>query len=217
MPRRLFGRAPLDGWLALVPILGLLAAMSGNRATAQPAPMPAPSAEEDAPEASPARTTFRPSVTATPSEPERVGLSPRDFTAADFEPTESQPTAAGDDATSDLLAPWVFVTIAATTAVLGGVTIWSGIDTLSKNGAYKDYARYPDAAPATARRDYADAHSAQSRTNILIGTTAVMAAASIAFGVWFTDWGSDRESQVKFIPYLGPAERAAGLQFEHKL
>jgi hypothetical protein len=109
----------------------------------------------------------------------------------------------------------VFIGLAATTGVAGVFTLVSGIDTLSKNGSYEDYARYPDASPAAARRDYADAHSAQTRTNILIGSTAVLAVASLVVGVWFTDWGSDRESEVKLSPFFGT--RAAGLRLEQAL
>jgi hypothetical protein len=218
MPKCLLGR-----FAAVLLTSGLLAASSGGHAGAQPAPTPALGADRESerepafePEPDESRgSSYRPSVTATPSEPERVGLSNHDFTPADFAEPEPQPSAARSEPPSDELEPWVFITLTATTGVLGVFTLASGIDTLSKNGAYEDYARYPDSSPAAARRDYADAHSAQARTNVLIGSTAAMAIASLVVGVWFTDWGSAREAEVKLSPYFGA--RAAGLQFVQAL
>jgi hypothetical protein len=209
--------------LLVVLSVGLLAASSGARAGAQPVPTPPPGADSE-PEREPAfepvpdesrGPSYRPSVTATPSEPERVGLSNHDFRPADFAEPEPQPSAASTEPPSDLLEPWVFISLTATAGVVGVCALASGIDTLSKNGAYKDYARYPDASPAAARRDYADAHSAQTRTNILIGSAAVFAAASVIVGVWFTEWGAEGESEVKLSPFFGA--RAAGLQLEQAL
>jgi hypothetical protein len=154
-------------------------------------------------------------MTATAPEPERVELSNRGVAPAGFAEPAPQPSAASAEPPSDQLEPWLCIALTATTAVLGGFTIASGIDTLSKNGAYEDYARYPDASPAAVRRDFSNAHSAQTRTNILIGSTAVMAVASLVVGVWFTDWGAEREAEVELSPFFGA--RAAGLQFEQAL
>ncbi|MEM9189167.1 MAG: hypothetical protein AAGF12_08330 [Myxococcota bacterium] len=84
------------------------------------------------------------------------------------------------------LHPWLFLTALGVTAVLGGITLWSGLDTLS---ARDDY----EAAPT--RQGFEDGVDLERRTNILIGTT-------IGFGVistvllFLTDWGGDGEPQV---------------------
>lgn len=75
------------------------------------------------------------------------------------------------------------VTIASfvVTAGLGGVLIWSGVDTLDGVPAY-------EADPTTA--GLADGRSREERTNWLIAGTSV-AGALTAILLIFTDWGSD--------------------------
>jgi tetratricopeptide (TPR) repeat protein len=86
------------------------------------------------------------------------------------------------------LPPVVFWAATGVTAVLGGITVWSGLNTAAKNDAYEDYARMPDATSDQALRGYDDATSAQTRTNVLLVATGVAAAATVAIGVFFTDW-----------------------------
>jgi tetratricopeptide (TPR) repeat protein len=93
-----------------------------------------------------------------------------------------------DASSSRTLPPVVFWAGAGVTAVLGGITVWSGLNTSAKNDAYEDYAREPDATSDQALRGYNDATSAQTRTNALLVGTGVAAAATIAIGVFFTDW-----------------------------
>lgn len=92
------------------------------------------------------------------------------------------------------LPPVVFWTAAGVTAVLGGITVWSGLNTSAKNDAYEDYARQPDATSRETLRAYNDATSAETRTNVLLACTGVAAVATLAIGVLFTDWqGSEAE------------------------
>ncbi|HKP61979.1 MAG TPA: hypothetical protein VJV78_34845 [Polyangiales bacterium] len=130
-----------------------------------------------------------------------------------------QPAAEDTDAGDGQLEPWLFVGLLGSAAVLGGITIWSGMNTLALNDEYKDYARQADASPAAARRAYSDAHAAQTRTNVLLASTGILVAAAMVVGVWFTDWGeeAEREHAAKLAPYVGVSERAAWLGFVQEL
>lgn len=142
----------------------------------------------------------------------QAALDRSDFGAA--EPPEAE-----TDSVDGPLDPWVFAGVLGTAAVLGGITIWSGMNTLDLNDEYKDYARQPDASPAAARRAYSDAHAAQTRTNVLLASTGIFVAAAMVVGVWFTDWGeeADRKAAAKLVPYVGLSERAAWLGFVQEL
>jgi tetratricopeptide (TPR) repeat protein len=103
------------------------------------------------------------------------------------------------------LPPPVFWTAAGVTAVVAGVTLWSGLNTVAKKDAYEDYAdpeRNPDATSDETERGFEAARSAQTRTNVLLAGTAVAAAATLAIGVFFTDWAASAEAD-------GRASRAA--------
>jgi tetratricopeptide (TPR) repeat protein len=110
-------------------------------------------------------------------------------------PGEAAPAAgsaqqtASDQPPAAKLKPIVFWTAAGVTAVLGGITLWSGLNASAKNDAYEAYARQPDATSDEALRGYDDALSAQTRTNVLLVSTGVVAAATAVVGLFFTDWG----------------------------
>ena len=63
---------------------------------------------------------------------------------------------------------------AAVTVVLGGITIWSGLDTLS---ARDDFMSKPT------RAGYDDGVAREHRTNWLLGATTVAGVATVAIGV----------------------------------
>ena len=71
-------------------------------------------------------------------------------------------------------------------AVSGAVLIWSGLDTLAARDAYV-------LAPNEAA--YNDGLGLQTRTNVLIATTATLAAATALVAV-FTEWSGGRTAQV---------------------
>ena len=88
------------------------------------------------------------------------------------------------------LPPGVFVLGVGTTAVLGGVTIWSGIDTLNNPG--KD--EVTNNCEDTDCEQYQDGLHHQRRTNVLIGATSIVGAATIVIGVVGTNWKGKRRS-----------------------
>jgi hypothetical protein len=84
------------------------------------------------------------------------------------------------------LGPAVFWSVLGATAVSGGVLIWSGVDTLGARDRYV-------AAPS--ERAYLDGVGLQTRTNVLIATTATLAAAAALTAV-FTEWSGGRTAQL---------------------
>jgi hypothetical protein len=100
------------------------------------------------------------------------------------------------------------VTIAAivATAALGGVLIWSGVDTLDGVPAY-------EANPTP--EALADGQSREARTNWLIAGTSVLAATTLVLMI-FTDWASGgappTEQQISFGVSLDASGGMAGLR-----
>jgi hypothetical protein len=87
------------------------------------------------------------------------------------------------------LPPAVFFAGLGVTAVLGGVTIWSGLDTVKNPGTEKVT---QDCAEWTGAREdcptYKTGLAHQLRTNILIGATSVVGATTVVLAV-LTNWG----------------------------
>ncbi|HVW29375.1 MAG TPA: hypothetical protein VHC69_28610 [Polyangiaceae bacterium] len=104
---------------------------------------------------------------------------------------------------------------AGATAVLGGVTIWSGIDTLNNPGADKVRTACRNNQPSCDTL-YNQGRDAQTRTNILIAATSVVGAATAVVGLFFTDWSGKKktEESVSVVPWVsydgGPAAGAMG-------
>ena len=71
------------------------------------------------------------------------------------------------------------------TAALGGVTLWSAIDTQS---AHDDYVKAPTHSA------FEEGEKKQLRTNILLGATAAAALATAAIAVFHTNWSGERSS-----------------------
>lgn len=103
----------------------------------------------------------------------------------------------------------VTITAMAVTAGLGGVLIWSGVDTLDGVPAY-------EANPTV--EGLADGRSREERTNWLMAGTAVAGAATVVLMI-FTDWGggSDEpgnaaDTDVSATLDLGPGHAILGLR-----
>jgi hypothetical protein len=90
-------------------------------------------------------------------------------------------------------SPTVFYVGLGLTAVVGGITVWSGLDTVNNPGADKVKAAC-DAMQPDCNDLYQQGRSKQTRTNVLIGASGVLGAATILIGVLATDWSGGKSA-----------------------
>jgi hypothetical protein len=93
----------------------------------------------------------------------------------------------------DGLPPAVFAVGVVATAGLGGVTIWSGVDTINSPGANKVAAE----CTSTDCDYYKEGQAKETRTNILVGATSVVGIATIVIGAVATDWGGKEKGAAR--------------------
>jgi tetratricopeptide (TPR) repeat protein len=80
---------------------------------------------------------------------------------------------------------WVYAG-AGLTAVLGGVTLWSALDTKS---SHDDYERaLPTLTQAEVNQRVDDGHKKELRNNVLIGGTALVGVGTVVVGLFLVDW-----------------------------
>jgi hypothetical protein len=91
--------------------------------------------------------------------------------------------------------PTIFFVGAGLTAVLGGITVWSGIDTVNNPGADKVKAECTNQGSSCPL--YQEGLSKQRRTNVLIGVSAGVGVATILVGVLATDWSGGKSEPAK--------------------
>jgi hypothetical protein len=128
----------------------------------------------------------------------------------------SPPRLAGDDPPSEPSASAsgtgfprsVFFTSLAVTTLVGGVTAWSGIDTLNHPGA--DAVRKACAGKGPSCPEYQDGLARQGRTNVLIGATAGAAVVTTFIGVVFTRWSAPEATSSALVPVLDFDRSLAG-------
>ncbi len=86
------------------------------------------------------------------------------------------------------------------TAVLGGVTTWSALDT---RHAYDDYkAALPTLPQEDIDRRVEEGHHKEDRTNVLLAGSLVAAAGTAVLGLLFVDWkSSPRRPAVGLVPH----------------
>lgn len=117
------------------------------------------------------------------------------------------------------LPPIVFWAGAGATAVAGGLTLWSGVDTVNNPGVAKVKALC--AAGDEDCKYYKEGRSKQTRTNILLGVTGVLGVATGVVAAIAIDWGprpapnvDEGKRNVHFSPYFawsnGPSVGARG-------
>ena len=82
---------------------------------------------------------------------------------------------------------WFYGGLAATAAV-GGVTLWSGLDTRSAHQEFED---------EPSKQAWSNGRNKQLRTNILIGATAGLGAVTALLAAFGTDWSKGRRSSKK--------------------
>lgn len=116
----------------------------------------------------------------------------------------------------DGLSPvWAYVG-AGLTVVLGGVTLWSGLDTQS---AVQDFDEREASLPESEAQNLLDeGHAKETRTNILIGATSVVGVTTLVLAAFFVDWGGRGHPEQAFVagPILGPALDGSGLSLGYR-
>jgi len=104
------------------------------------------------------------------------------------------------------LPPVLFWVGAGATVAAGGVTIWSGLDTVNNPGV--DRVKAECKAGDESCKLYQDGRAKQTRTNILIGVTGVFAVATGVLAA-IVDWGPpslpamDASGRTRVTPWVG--------------
>jgi hypothetical protein len=96
------------------------------------------------------------------------------------------PSASAPGASTGGLPPWVFLVGAGATVVVGGLAIWSGVDTQSNPGP--DNVRLACAGKTRDCDLFQQGLAHERRTNVLLVTTGVLGVATGVVGGLFTDW-----------------------------
>lgn len=92
---------------------------------------------------------------------------------------------------------WFYGGVGATLA-LGGLTVWSGIDT---NHAYDSYQRdLPQLTQAQADARVQSGHSRELRTNLLLAGSVLCGAGTAVLGIWFVDFSGKQQASVGLSP-----------------
>ena len=131
-------------------------------------------------------------------------------------PVSEQPVDGGGKSSG--WSPTVFFVGAGLTAVLGGVTVWSGLDTVNNPGA--DRVKNECGTQGESCALYQEGLSKQRRTNVLIGVTGGVGLATILVGVLATDWSGGKKTQaaaalrphVAVAPWASLSGDGGGLQ-----
>lgn len=125
------------------------------------------------------------------------------------DPVEAAPVAPprddGGDKKSSGWSPTVFYVGAGLTAVLGGVTVWSGIDTVNNPGA--DRVKKECGTQGESCALYQEGVSKQRRTNVLIGVTAGVGVGTVLIALLATDWSGGK----------APAEESTALRLRSRV
>jgi hypothetical protein len=110
--------------------------------------------------------------------------------AASDDPALSEGQAAEERSSG--LPPAVFWVGASVTTVLGGIALWSGLDTVKNPGEDKVREACRNNQP-DCRDLYEDGRKRQDRTNLLLGVTGGVGIATILVGAMLTNWSDTSE------------------------
>jgi hypothetical protein len=167
----------------------------------------------------PAERTLSQNVTGNAGDTAQLTFTAPPVPKSDVGATRSTGTGEDSGAQSSMrvLPPLYFYIGAGATAVLGGVTIWSGIDTINNPGKDKVRAACSANMEPLCTNLYNQGTNSELRTNLLIAATSVVGAATAVAGIFFTDFSGKKkkpEDTVSVVPWIsygaGPAAGAMG-------
>ncbi|WP_394826453.1 hypothetical protein [Pendulispora albinea] len=126
----------------------------------------------------------RESIELKPEPSPNVAQTPSSKNTISYPVTQGNPAINQQNSKSSrsMSPTWFWVGVSAT-AVLGGLAIASGIDTNAKHNEF-ELNRTADRA--------SEGRGAQTRTNVLLGLTAIGAVASATLAIFFVDWSHHR-------------------------
>ncbi|HNS99965.1 MAG TPA: hypothetical protein PLJ27_00940 [Polyangiaceae bacterium] len=113
-------------------------------------------------------------------------------------------------------SPTLFWLGTGVTAVFGGLTVWSGIDTLNNPGP--DAVREACVGKGTSCPAYQQGLDNQSRTNYLLLGTGIGVVSVAVIGLFFTDWNNEEASNtaVSVTPTADPSDKSLGLSTTYR-
>ncbi|MEZ4228289.1 MAG: hypothetical protein R3B89_03930 [Polyangiaceae bacterium] len=102
------------------------------------------------------------------------------------------------------------------TVVLGGLTLWSGLDT--QNSVQEFDQREASLPESEAQTLLDEGHAKETRTNVLIGATSVVGVTTLVFAAFFVDWGASKHPTHAFVsgPTLGPGQGGRGVSLGYR-
>lgn len=147
-----------------------------------------------------------------------VTVTPAGTTQAAARPSSGPSNAAGASSTTtpaekNGISPGWFVLGAAVTAIAGGITVASGLDAVNKHDRFVDDGCGSGGTgprPADCDSRGSSGESAQLRTNVLLGATAVLAVTTVAIGVFAVRWKDGSQARMTVGTSHGTA--MAGLE-----
>jgi hypothetical protein len=120
-------------------------------------------------------------VLEAPAEPTPLEAAPR--ASVELSPAPPPRGADGESTPRTGWSPTIVIVEGVVTLVTAGVTVWSGLDTLSTLDAYK---AHPTRAILESGR------SEEIRTNVLIGVSSGLAAITAVTALFLVDWRTPR-------------------------
>ena len=139
------------------------------------------------------------------------GATPPTGTSTPSTSTSEKPSTS-EKASQKLEPVWFFVGVGVT-AIFAGATVLSGVDAVTKHDRFKGNGCAVDATgprPADCDQQGHDGASAQLRTNVLLGSTVLLAAATAAVGIFAVRWSNGTRASLAF----GTSRSAALAGFE---
>jgi len=112
-------------------------------------------------------------------------------------PTAAPTSTAAEGEGKKGLPPTVVYVGGALTLVAGGITTWSGLDTLKAKDEFNKNRTDPNKEAGLAK---------QNRTNVLIGVTAVMGLATVGIALFATNWDTGKKGSAQLR--VGPGSLA---------